>query len=874
MQDDTALLRSYADHRSEAAFAELVRRHLGLVYHAALRQTGGDPHRAQEIAQLVFTDLARKAADLARQPHLVAWLHTGVRYAASHLRRAEARRLAREQEAFAMSQTETAPEPAADWERLRPFIDEALESLGDRDRAAVLLRFFENRSYAEVAAALSVSDDAARVRVNRALEKLRATLARRGLVSTATALGLALAQPALAATPPGLAASITTASLSAAAAATAATAAGATTGGLAGGTLSTTTAATTTAVVVMSTAKIALTTAGVLALLSVGVVLYQRQPSSSDLLATHYPLLDTSLSPADLAAILHPARLSPADAAEALAAYLALPPLAPDAPQADYLVRAARLRALLTILPAEQHAQLLAATAARPGEPEDRLRRIAFTAWTELDAPAAAEWIAGLTPNEAIQPYQQRNYAAEAALAWARVDFDAAYRWATALPVRLAHHVGGQLLARLVATDSARALGLARSGDLAYFDAVRSPLFDAWLERDPAAAFTHLGAEMFAVPADRVNLSRDLARWVARDPQAALGWLDAHAYDESVQRAVQLAEIISHVGGRNPPPDFAAFATALVDRQKAGLGGGNLEHLFWTWMAGDPAAALRWIDTLPDAALRERTVRDVIADGGYPYATYGDLKPLLSLARRLPADERRAQAIDDFVSRWSQKDPAAALAWLEGAEGREFAGPEAARIVRVRSIAGQDPAAALADWGGIASADTRRDVAPALARSWALTEPAAAARWIFEQLPEGPLPDDHDAIGSLAPEEITAYHQRIQPYQSHAHTYAQVGAAWIAQDPAGFVTWAESLPSADRQRAALHLLSRMGAFRAMADTPEPAERLALIATLRNPARREPLMREHLQNWLLLDENSARRWASENGVETLLSPPAP
>ncbi len=218
MTDDAALLLRYATARDERAFAELVRRHLGLVYHAALRQCGGDAHRAEDVAQAVFTDLARKAEKLASRPVLASWLYTSTRYAAAQAVRGEARRQAREQEAHVMNEilSDNRAEAVAEWEKLRPQIDDALHALGDRDREAVLLRFFEGCAFAEIGEKLAVSEDAARVRVDRALEKLRATLVRRGITSTTAALGVALASQSAAAAPAGVAASVTGAALASA----------------------------------------------------------------------------------------------------------------------------------------------------------------------------------------------------------------------------------------------------------------------------------------------------------------------------------------------------------------------------------------------------------------------------------------------------------------------------------------------------------------------------------------------------------------------------------------------------------------------------------------------------------------------------------
>ncbi len=212
MNDESELLRRYSTEGAEAAFAEIVRRHIGLVYHAALRQTG-DPSLAEEVTQTVFTDLARKAGPLAGRTSIAGWLFTSTRFAATKARRGEQRRRAREQEVFAMQTTATDGAvdlvTTADWEQLRPVIDEVLHVLDARDREAVLLRFFEGRPLAEVGAKLAMSEDTARKRVARALDKLQGLLARRGITSTTAALGVAMAGQAGVAAPAGLAVSVT-----------------------------------------------------------------------------------------------------------------------------------------------------------------------------------------------------------------------------------------------------------------------------------------------------------------------------------------------------------------------------------------------------------------------------------------------------------------------------------------------------------------------------------------------------------------------------------------------------------------------------------------------------------------------------------------
>lgn len=257
MSEDARLLRRYVEDRSQAAFAELVGRHLGLVYSSALRQVGGDAHLARDVAQTVFTDLARKAAPLAGRPSLTGWLYTSTRYAAAKAVRAERRRRAREQEAHAMQDLTRDPTPPLDWDRLHPVLDDAMHALRERDREAVLLRFFENRDFADIGARTGLTENAARMRVDRALGKLQALLARRGVTSTAAALAGALPTHAIVAAPAGLAPTI---------------AVGALTGASAGGGLA--------LLALMSTAKFHLGVAGAIAAASTATFFLQYRSST------------------------------------------------------------------------------------------------------------------------------------------------------------------------------------------------------------------------------------------------------------------------------------------------------------------------------------------------------------------------------------------------------------------------------------------------------------------------------------------------------------------------------------------------------------------------------------------------------------------
>jgi RNA polymerase sigma factor (sigma-70 family) len=213
MMDDAELLRRYAASRAESDFAELVRRHVNLVHSCALRQVNGDAHLAQDVTQAVFTDLARKAESVASHRVLAGWLFTSTRFAAAKAVRGERRRHAREAEAHLMQELNGDPAAPLDWARVRPVLDEVLGELGEADREAILLRFFEGRDYASVGARLNVNDNTARMRVERALDKLRALLERRGVKSTGAALAAALANQAVLAAPAGLVVTVTGAAL-------------------------------------------------------------------------------------------------------------------------------------------------------------------------------------------------------------------------------------------------------------------------------------------------------------------------------------------------------------------------------------------------------------------------------------------------------------------------------------------------------------------------------------------------------------------------------------------------------------------------------------------------------------------------------------
>jgi RNA polymerase sigma factor (sigma-70 family) len=210
-QTDQQLLDAFAGTRSEAAFTELVERHVNLVYSAALRMVC-DAHLAEDVTQGVFVALAQNAARLTHRPVLAGWLHRTAQNLAANTVRSEVRRRAREQEAATMHEL-LAPDPEASWEELAPHLDAALGELNEADRDALLLRYFEKKSAPEIAAILGISQEAAQKRVTRATDRLRQDFAKRGVAAGAAGLAVLISANAVQSAPAGLAVTISTAAL-------------------------------------------------------------------------------------------------------------------------------------------------------------------------------------------------------------------------------------------------------------------------------------------------------------------------------------------------------------------------------------------------------------------------------------------------------------------------------------------------------------------------------------------------------------------------------------------------------------------------------------------------------------------------------------
>lgn len=621
---DAELLQRYMRDSSAAAFEELVGRHLDHVFSAALRRVNGDRALAEDVAQTVFVDFARKAARIPTDMPPGGWLQRHTRFVASKMIDKERRRRAREQDAATMNASQLSAATDPEWSATAPLLDAAMDTLPSTDRVALVLRFFEGRDFRSVGEALGMSDDSAQKKVSRAVDKLRTILSRSGVVSSGGALASLMLANSVTAAPRSLAANISAHSL--AGAATASTAAGSSLIG-------------------------ALSGLGAAARFKAGAALVAIVAMAG---FAGSKMIRPESAPADDTSRAWERKATGEGAAVKNAAVNPTPSVAPVPLKLEELIAAAaaewaggrervagtaKALGFITLIDVEQMPEALALTAELRDEPARvLLSKNILAHWAELQPRAAMAWV----QTEAATG-ERADLAQGVLMAWAMHNPDAVLGIAGKtgshqfrnVPIdesavatifrSMANHDPRRAMMRLQALEPPkRALALRGILDTVQTDTDREQItaliaeihndetriqakramIEQWARRDAAAAADFVKK---AEPSwERTRLMDSLGfTWLQCDPAPAADW-----WTEHVPGPDTLVKIINVWAQLDPNA-----AGEWLGKQPAGPTSDTARMTFSRQVADlDPESALRWAETVSDSEMRDDTIDRVFAN--------------------------------------------------------------------------------------------------------------------------------------------------------------------------------------------------------------------------------------------------------------------
>jgi RNA polymerase sigma factor (sigma-70 family) len=804
--DDHQLLQQYVENQSEAAFTELVQRHVNLVFGTALRVVQ-DAALAQDVSQAVFIKLARKAWTVRDGNALPAWLYRAAYHEACNTVRGESRRRHNETEAMKFADEET-PSASA-WEQLGPLVDEALQRLSRVEQNAVILRFFEGKSLEETGAVLGTTEAAARMRVNRAVEKIRRHFARGGVTIASGALVAAMTTHACRAAPAGFTAGLAQTSL--------ANAAGA--GGVAHAfwrIFSTTTQS-----------KVALTACIVAAAAAIPLALQRREIGQLEAARTPAVARANTSAPA-MRAGAAPATLSQYEAE--LKRILSLQggmdltrSLLDFAGGLDAATARALLDDLAKLPPTDKNKLALDALV-------DRLVR--------LDAQGALDWANSITNTHGREEILGILFDT-----WSNSDPAAALAAAQTIDqASLRETLIGEVIENMIRSNPQAALAVLRTlpgNKIA--QSIYDQFFNAWGGQNPAAA----AAAVLNLPATR---DRNLAilgvvnGWASVDPAAALSWAgNLPAGDARTQAVTAALKVLAQ---QDPPAAtaYVANVTNTVTRNQ------YVQEVASQWGQDDPVAAMAWVQQ----NLSGKTLESMEVELAGPLTQVDPPAAANYLAQMPRGGGLRMLTLVQIASNWAEQDPQADLAWLQSI-------PNTNRVMMmadaVNDWANSDPAAATAYTQALPHDDLAYDkLITALANNQASVDVNTALAWA-QNLPEDGGRDTATTavIAKLSSEDpVTAAAAIVNMPAGDAQTSAvqTIAQNWANLDPTAAVQWVLSLPpGAIHDTAATHVNS-------VIQQNDPATAFTVALTIGDATTQSNQLTRVLGYWLKTDPAAA------------------
>ncbi|MDG2400553.1 MAG: sigma-70 family RNA polymerase sigma factor [Akkermansiaceae bacterium] len=636
---DHQLLQKHLHKPSGPALAELVDRHLPLIHSVARRITTND-EAARDISQIVFLRLVKKASKLPKSLPLTAWCHRETHSASVDYVRSEVRRQKREKTAADLDAMKTSSES---WDQLTPEIDGAIDELCESDRALVLLRFYNNKTFPEIARTLGINHDTARMRTNRALEKLRVILAKRGITTTTALLASTLPTTAVSPAPASLANSITSSIQST----------GATAGALsfvkshllALGSLSIGVAAVTTQQIRINqlketesaTASPAPQSQRSIRSFAISKIPKTASFSEPDLLA-----IFANPDPAERLRLLHDysLQLSTNHISEALEL------LRSKTPEWDSESKILTHLLLTRWAKADPEAAFSSLDTANFSLERGHSLSI-LSALAALDPKRAANWLTSPANTRAYYPIVGHVLSGTIAKEWARQDPRAALEWAQTLADQQQAGAYSGVLGTIAATDPQKAATLAlglKAGDAR--NDILAEIAQSWARYSPVKA---LAWTLTLPPEARGHAtSRALESWSKTHPEKAAQYLDENPNPEHLK-------LIANQWSKRDPEGTANWIASKTESPQRNSA---LADTLWHWTTQTPKAATAWIEGLPAGNSRDQAIAGLAVA-----AVEFDPRSALEWALKISAPSLRNDLSRHTFKAWSRSSPKIAQQW-------------------------------------------------------------------------------------------------------------------------------------------------------------------------------------------------------------------